>query len=85
MKFRDFLNEGIDFKAVHKAVEKLGASVASSAKGRIIPGVSRIGNETIFNYTDDKGKRHEVYKTDKKVSKEDEEKIIADIRAKFSK
>ena len=71
-------------KAVHDLSKKMGASVASGAKGKIIPFVSMNGDTTDVGYTDSKGKKYTIYTTKKKLSKAQSDKMTADIRKKFS-
>jgi hypothetical protein len=62
----------------------MGASVASGAKGKIIPFVSMNGDTTDVGYTDSKGKKHTIYTTKKSLPRAEKDKMIADIRKKFS-
>ena len=71
-------------KAVHDLSKKMGASVASGAKGKIIPFVSMNGDTTDVGYTDSKGKKHTIYTTKKSLPRAEKDKMIADIRKKFS-
>ena len=71
-------------KAVHDLSKKMGASVASGAKGKIIPFVSMNGDTTNVGYTDSKGKKHTIYTTKKSLPRAEKDKMIADIRKKFS-
>jgi len=71
-------------KELADAVKQMTAVVAKGAKGKIIPFVSRVGNTTSFGYSDSKGVRNTIFSTDKKLSKEEEEKIIKEIRQKYS-
>ena len=71
-------------KAVHALSKKMGASVASGAKGKIIPFVSMNGDTTDVGYTDSKGKKHTIYTTKKSLPRAEKDKMIADIRKKFS-
>jgi len=71
-------------KAVNNLSKKMGASVAKSSKGGIIPFASRVGKTTNIGYTDSKGKRHVVFSTDKPLSNKEEDKMMADIRKKFA-
>ena len=72
-------------KAVNDLSKKMGASVAKSSKGGIIPFASRNGKTTNIGYTDSKGKRNVVFSTDKSLSKKEEDKMLSDIRKKFAK
>ena len=66
------LDEAVDKdwqKAVHALSKKMGASVASGAKGKIIPFVSMNGDTTDVGYTDSKGKKHTIYTTKKSLPK----------------
>ena len=81
------LDEAVDKdwqKAVHDLSKKMGASVASGAKGKIIPFVSMNGDTTDVGYTDSKGKKHTIYTTKKSLPRAEKDKMIADIRKKFS-
>lgn len=81
------LDEAVDKdwqKAVDALSKKMGASVASGAKGKIIPFVSMNGDTTNVGYTDSKGKKHTIYTTKKKLPKAQSDKMTADIRKKFS-
>ena len=71
-------------KAVHDLSKKMGASVASGAKGKIIPFVSMNGDTTDVGYTDSKGKKHTIYTTKKSLPRAEKDKMIADIRKKFA-
>ena len=71
-------------KAVDTLSKKMGASVASGAKGKIIPFVSMNGDTTNVGYTDSKGKKHTIYTTKKNLPKAQSDKMTADIRKKFS-
>ena len=70
-------------KAVNDLSKKMGASVAKSSKGGIIPFASRVGKSTEIGYTDSKGKRNVVFSTDKPLSNKEEDKMMDDIRKKF--
>ena len=70
-------------KAVNNLSKKMGASVAKSSKGGIIPFASRVGKSTEIGYTDSKGKRNVVFSTDKPLSNKEEDKMMDDIRKKF--
>ena len=81
------LDEAVDKdwqKAVDALSKKMGASVASGAKGKIIPFVSMNGDTTDVGYTDSKGKKHTIYTTKKSLPRAEKDKMIADIRKKFS-
>jgi hypothetical protein len=81
------LDEAVDKdwqKAVNDLHKKMGASVASGAKGKIIPFVSMNGDTTDVGYTDSKGKKHTIYTTKKSLPRAEKDKMIADIRKKFS-
>jgi len=81
------IDEAVDkdwTKAVNDLHKKMGASVASGAKGKIIPFVSMNGDTTNVGYTDSKGKKHTIYTTKKKLPKAQSDKMTADIRKKFS-
>ena len=70
-------------KAVNDLSKKMGASVAKSSKGGIIPFASRNGRTTEIGYTDSKGKRNVIFSTDKPMSNKEEDKMMDDIRKKF--
>ena len=52
----------------------MGASVASGAKGKIIPFVSMNGDTTDVGYTDSKGKKHTIYTTKKSLPRAEKDK-----------
>lgn len=84
---KDIIKESLDegLRLPTDVAKKLKASVASKAKGKIIPFVSRFGSkEVTFGYDDAKGEKHKLITLKRKVSKEEEEAIVKYIRDKHS-